>query len=573
MVSLDQLAAHHSSLSREIRKEVEDRLKNGEMRAVVTSTSLELGIDIGSIDVVVQIGSPKSVSRLLQRVGRSGHSLDRTSKGVLIAMERDDLVEDAVMAREALRGKLDRVHIPRNALDVLAQHIMGMAIERKWRVDEAYSLVKRSYCYRDLSFEDFKSVLEYLSGKYKRLESRKVYGKIWWDEKEGVFGRRGKLARAIYSENVGTIPDEVTIKVYTKEGKWVGSIEEEFLERLMPGDIFILGGRTYRFIKSKEMRAIVERVEGEKPTVPSWFSELLPLSFDTGEAIGDFRGEMFERIRREPDEEIIKWLIHEFQADLNAAKAILGYFKAMDGFLELLGVKERPSRTVILVERYRDPQGRLNIIFHGVFGRRVNDALSRAYAFVASRKLGRNIVVLVKDSAFGIVLPRGLDFDVNVLLSEVTSANLRGLLVEAIKHTEMAVRRFRHCATRALMILRSYKGRETSIARRQANAKILKRMSERIEGFPVLKETYREIIEDVMDVSNAELVLRELEAGRRKFAVMPEYDVPSPFSHELIVTGYEDVVLMADRRKLLEVLHESVLRRLREAGLIAEAAS
>src|SRR5579885_2427472 len=263
------------------------------MRVVVTSTSLELGIDIGSIDLVVQIGSPKSISRCLQRVGRSGHALNRTSKGLLMALERDDLIEDCVIANQALVGKLDRVYIPRNCLDVLSQHIVGMAVEKKWKVEEAFKVIKRSYCYSNLKLETFVSVLRYLSGMYGALESYRVYGKIWYDEKEQSFGRRGTLLRVIYSTNIGTIPDEVAVKVYDEKNRLVGMIEEEFLERLAKGDVFTLGGRVYRFKHARGFKAYVNSAEHERPTVPNWFSEMLPLSFDLGEAIGSFRSKIF----------------------------------------------------------------------------------------------------------------------------------------------------------------------------------------------------------------------------------------------------------------------------------------
>ncbi|RLE74912.1 MAG: ATP-dependent helicase, partial [Thermoprotei archaeon] len=238
-----------------------------------SSTSLELGIDIGYIDLVVQIGSPKSVTRCLQRIGRSGHRMHEVSKGRLICVDRDDIVECSVMVREAYRGHLDKIHIPKNALDVLAQHILGMAIEKKWTVDEAYSLVKRSYCYRDLTKKDFLNVLKYLSGNYSILEHYRVYGKIWFDPEDEVFGRRGKYARVIYALNIGTIPDEVSVKVFTTKGKYVGNIEEEFLERLVPGDRFILGGKVYEYIRSRAFKAYVKPAFDMKPTVPSWFSE------------------------------------------------------------------------------------------------------------------------------------------------------------------------------------------------------------------------------------------------------------------------------------------------------------
>jgi len=570
VASADELATHHGSLSRDVRKDVEDRLKVGGLRAVVTSTSLELGIDIGSIDVVVQIGSPKSVSRLLQRVGRSGHSLDRASRGIVIAMDRDDLVENAVIAGEALKGHLDRVHIPRRALDVLAQHLVGMSIERRWSVDDAYRVVRRSYPYRELAIEDLRDVLRYLGGGYEGLEVRRVYSKIWYDDEEGVFGRK-RAIRPIYYGNVGTIPDEAAIAVRTRDGKWVGSLEEEFAERLSPGDVFVLGGRTFRFLRLRGMVATVESAEGERPTVPSWFSELLPLSFDTAEAVGNFREEVFRRLGS--GEGLISWLSREYPVDRAAARAISSYFKAMDGFLRLMGVAERPTRRTFLVERYRSPEGKLYVIFHAVLGRRVNDALSRAYAYVASKKLGSSVPVLSRDSGFAIVLPRRGGDIVEDLLGAVDGRGLRETLVEAVKHTEMTAMRFRHCATRSLMILRSYRGRETSISRRQANSQVLRRLVERLGDFPILRETYREILEDVMDIENAESVLGDVESGARGFSMMPEYDVPSPFSHGLIVSGYEDVVLMEDRRKLLEALHDSVMRRLEEAGILRPGAA
>ncbi len=292
----DKIAVHHSSLSRGERLEVEEKLKKGELKIVVSSTSLELGIDIGYIDLVVQIGSPKSVNRALQRIGRAGHSLHEVSRGILIALDRDELVEDLMIAHNAKRRKLDRVKIPKNCLDVLAQHLLGMALEKVWEVEEAYKVVKRAYPYKDLSFEDFYSVLKYLAGEYLGLEEKRVYAKIWL--KDNKFGKRGKMTRAIYYMNVGTIPDEAKIDVYTLDGKWVGSVEEEFAERLVKGDIFVLAGKTYEFVKSKGNKIYVKPREGAKPTIPHWFSEMLPLSFDLAMDMQKFRREIREILER-----------------------------------------------------------------------------------------------------------------------------------------------------------------------------------------------------------------------------------------------------------------------------------
>lgn len=559
-----QVMAHHGSLSRLVRHEVEDRLKAGQLKAVVSSTSLELGIDIGYIDVVIQLGSPKSVTRCLQRIGRSGHRLHDTIRGRMVCVDRDDLVEVAVMVGEAYRNHLDKVHIPQNCLDVLAQHIVGMAIERKWKLDEAFRLVKRSYCYRNMSKDDFTKTLKYLSGNYSNLESHKVYGKIWFDENEGVFGRRGKFARVIYTLNVGTIPEEVNIKVYTTGGKYVGNIEEEFLERLVPGDRFVLGGKVYEFVSSEGNRALVKPAYDMKPTVPSWFSEMLPLSYDLAVKIGEFRDKMFNWLKEGvPKEKIIRYLIKNCHADEVAAEAIYEYFLEMVKFLRAVGVDEHPSHKVILVEKYIDEEGRLHHVFHALYGRRTNDALSHALAYLATVKAGINVGVAVHDNGFAIVYPPGVKPPVT--LSDVKSDELVDLLKKSIANTELLRRRFRHVATRALMILRNYKGHEISVERQQMNAQtLLKVVKELGDDFPVLKETYREILEDYMDVEHAREVLRHIESGKVRLVEMPELKVPSPFAYNIVLEGLSDVVLMEDKRLMMAKFHERLMQMLAE---------
>ncbi|MEM4606356.1 MAG: ATP-dependent helicase [Thermofilaceae archaeon] len=562
-----QIMAHHGSLSRNIRHEVEEKLKAGQLKAVVSSTSLELGIDIGYIDVVLQVGSPKSVTRCLQRIGRSGHRLHDTIRGRLICVDRDDLVEVAVMVREAYRNHLDRIRIPRNALDVLAQHLMGMAIERKWSIAEAYDLVKRSYCYRDLPFSDFLNVLRYLSGKFEALENHKVYGKIWLDEKEGVFGRRGKYARVIYTLNVGTIPDEVDVKVYTVTGKYVGNIEEEFLERLVPGDRFILGGRVYEFVESRGSKAVVKPAFDLKPTVPSWFSEMLPLSYDLALKIGEFRGKIFKWLEEgKPKEEIISYIIRSCHADRNAAEAIYEYFLEMYEFLKALGVSEYPSHKVILTERYVDDRGRTYHIFHTLFGRRTNDALSRALAYLAALKAGVNVGVAVHDNGFALIYPPGVEPPVT--LKNLSSDQLDALLKRALANTELLRRRFRHVASRALMVLRNYKGHEISVERQQLSAQtLLKVVMELGEEFPVLKETYREILEDYMDIEHAKEVLRNVESGKIKVVELPPLSVPSPFAYNIVLEGLSDVVLMEDKRAMMLKFREKLMKLVSAAAM------
>ena len=578
----EQIGAHHSSISREIRHEIEDRLKKGGLKVCVCSTSLELGIDIGHIDLVAQLGSPKSITRLIQRIGRGGHTLEKVSEGKVICMDRDDLVECAVMINQAYRYFLDKIQIPQNCLDVLAQHLMGMSLEKKWKVGEAFDLVRSSYCYRNLSLQTFLSVLEFLAGFYHSLEEKKVYGKVWYDSRDQMFGRRGKYARVIYSLNIGTIPDEVKIKVRTLQGRYVGSIEEEFLQRLMPGDIFVLGGKTYEFKKARQVTAFVQPVKEKRPTVPAWFSEMLPLSFELAQKIQEFRGEMFRLLQAKKRKEIIRWLLRNFHLDEWSASSIYDYFLWEYKFLKSLGAKRFPDDKTILVENYVDEKGNQNIVFHTLFGRRVNDALSRAFGYLATKKLKKSVGLTISDNGFVISVPseplgsgwldlrslrekirsrKAEELDPKELATSLKSFRLREILRKALRQTELVKRRFRHCATRALMILRNYKGYEIKVARQQLSSDRLLRVCEKFKGFPVVEETYREIMEDFMDIKHAEEVLEALEKGKLRYEFLPRSEVPSPFSHSLIVLGESDVVLMEDRKALLLRLHQKVLER------------
>ncbi len=556
ILDADEIEAHHSSLSRDIRLGVEEKLKRGELRVVVSSTSLELGIDIGWIDLVVLLSSPKSVSRLLQRVGRSGHHIRQVSKGRVIVVDRDDLVENAVLVKAALERKIDHIRIPRNPLDVLAQHIVGMALEKKWRVEEAYQLVKRSYTFHTLEWGDFINVIRYLSGRYRELfEDSKVYAKIWFDEGEGVFGRR-RGSRMIYYLNTGTIPDEAKIRVFTiDDRKYVGDLEEEFAQILAPGDIFVLGGRTYEYVRGDVNRIYVKRVEGIRPTVPSWFSEMLPLAFDSALEVARFRRIVSEMITEYPKIKVIEWLINEYLLEPHAAEAIYEYF--MEQLLFTNGII--PSDKILLVELWSEDHT-FNIIFHALYGRRANNALSRAYAYLLSHKTGSNIRITVSDNGFMLTLPyNNIDVDVVELVYSLNEDNIENILKKVLRYTELLKRRFRHCAERSFMILRRYKGVETSLYRRQVNAQTLLRIIEKVPDFPVLKETFREILEDYMNINAAKKILRWLHNGAIDVKVIGPNNVPSPFAHNLVAQGYSDVVLMEDRRRLLELLHKRVM--------------
>jgi len=553
----EPIKAHHSSLSKEVRLEVENELKSGRLKCVVSSTSLELGIDIGYIDLVILLGSPKSINRALQRIGRSGHRLHEVSVGRIVVVDQDDLVECTVLAKEARERKLDRVKLPKKCLDVLCQHVVGMAIEKVWSVDEALALIRNAYPYRDLTREEFISVLRYLSGNFSELEKKKVYAKIWFDEKEGVFGRRGKMIRPIYYLNTGTIPDEVAVKVITKEGKWVGKVEEEFAENLLPGDIFVLAGKTLRFLKAKGMSLVVEEVEGEKPTVPSWFSEQLPLSYDLAERIRKFRGWMEEILENMDREEVIKTLMRNFDIERNAANAIYRYFMEQKLFSEI------PTDRKLVVEKYEDERN--YYFFHTLIGRRANSAIARVFAYRVGLIKNCNVQMGINDNGFVLILPSNKKLNDAEIEGLFVIPEFEGHLRKALERTEILRRRFRHVAVRSLMILRNYMGREKSVWRQQFSAdSILSFLKRYYPDFPVLRETYREIMEDAMNIEDAIDFLSKV--GKEIELVIVRTPYPSPFAFNMYLLGEQDVVLMEDRRKILRELHEKVMSVIQNAG-------
>ncbi|MCK4718457.1 MAG: ATP-dependent helicase, partial [Thermoplasmata archaeon] len=545
---IERIAAHHGSLSKETRLEVEEELKLGLLRGVVSSTSLELGIDIGSIDLVCQIGSPKSIAKGLQRIGRAGHSVGAVPTGRFIVFESDDLVECAVLARKAKEGHIDRVSIPRNSLDILAQILVGMSLEHRWEVGEAYKMVRQAQPFHELTEQSFFSVLEYLGAR----DSDYVYSKLWYDKEEQEFGRK-KGARMIYYLNLGAIPDESNYVVYAKGGRRLGKLSEKFVERLTSGDIFVLGGQSYKYMRTRGMKVFVEDSPGRKPTVPSWSGEMLPRSYDLSTAIGGFRRLFGEKIARgEKDKELLAHLHKYYHADEGSANSILSYMREQQEFDPRLPTDKR-----LVIEGYVDMRGRHNLIFHACHGRRVNDALSRAYAMAISNRYNCNVSLSLTDDNFMLTLPRKIEAeDVTAL---VTSKNLEELLRSAVKGTEMFKQRFRHCSTRSFMVLRNYKGRGIGVGRQQSRSERIMKVLLEEEDHPVVWETYNEILNQAMDLGHAREVLEAMESGEREVVCLPYGEVPSPFAHNVVLAGISDIVLMEDRSTLLRELHRKVL--------------
>ncbi len=554
----ENIGAHHSSMSRNKRLEVEEQLKRGELKVGVTSTSLELGVDIGAVDLVIQLGSPKGVARGIQRIGRSGHQIGKKAKGKMIVTDRDEALECSVLTKCAKEDELDKIQIPTTCLDVLAQHIVGMACNHRWNIEHAYNTIRKSYCYQDLSEKDYWNVLKYLGGEYE-LEDQNVYRKIWIDREKQLFGRSGKMTRVIYMTNIGTIPDESGYDVVTRGNKnYVGTLDEEFLDRLTKGDIFTLGGSTYEFQYAKGMKVYVDSRPQKQPTVPSWYSERLPLSYDLGIRIGTFKEKIAKQLQMGVDEKsIIQWINQNYYLDENTAKSIYSYVEEQQNYLNQVSTHKD-----ITIERYIDEEGRQNFIFQTIFGRRTHDALARILAHLLQKRVSSNIGMVIDDNGFILITPRR-PIDMDKLMKELQHCNPEKELKEAIKKTELMKRRFRHVAGRSLMILRNYAGNSKTVGQQQMKGHFLISTIRKKHGedFPMIKETYREIMEDAMDIKHTREVINNLSEEEIRYEVV-DSEIPSPFSHNLLLQGSTDVIRMEDKKERLQKLHKQVLERI-----------
>jgi len=548
----DTIAAHHSSLSKAYRFDIEERLRDGKLKVVVCSTSLELGIDIGYIDLVIMLGSPKSSARALQRLGRAGHRLHETAKGRFIILDRDDLVECSVIGKEMVERKINKIYFPKNCLDVLSQQIFGMAIYKIWDVNEIFSLIKHSYCYSQLTRNDFFDVISYLAGDYA-LEKNNVYGKIWYDKEKNQIGKKGKMARVLYFTNIGTIPEEsfITVKL-SPSNDIVGAIDEGFLERMKKGDVFVLGGKKYIYLYTRGMNVYVRGTVDRPPTIPSWFSEMLPLSFDSALEINKFRTLINDKFRKKiSKEEIIEIIKECLYLETPSAESIYNYFKEQYNYLEI------PDSNVLLVERYNSQKHYL--IFHSMYGRRVNDALSRAVGFMLGRVGGRDIEIGINDNSFYIA---GEKMNIEKVMNFIKPENLEEILKEAIEKSDVLARRFRHCATRSLMILRNYKGVKRSVGKQQMKSHFLINAVKKISSeFPILREARREVLQDLMDIENCRKVISWIKEGRVKLKIR-DTNLPSPFALGIIMQGQSDMIRIEDKQAFLKRMHELHLKEI-----------
>ncbi len=563
--------AHHGSLAREERTVIEELLKRGELPCLVATSSLELGIDMGAVDLVLQVESPKSVSRGLQRIGRAGHGVGETSKGRIFPKFRADLLECAVVAKLMREGRIEPTVVPRNALDVLAQQIVAIAAsagdDDPVNVDDLFALVTRTHSYAELSRELLENVLDMLDGRYPSQEFGELRARIVWDRVAGTIRAR-KGAGRLAITNAGTIPDRGLYAVVLPDGRRVGELDEEMVYEARPGQTFLLGASSWRIEEIGRDRVIVSPAPGVPGAVPFWKGDGVGRPKELGERIGAFARTALEMAPGE--------LERDYDLDPLAARNLLDFLREQQDATRVI-----PSDRTIVVERFRDEIGDWRLCVLSPYGGRVHAAWALALSARLRDELGLESDAIWSDEGIIVHLPDadeppGADL---VLLDPDT---IEDQVVAELGGSALFGARFRENAGRALLIPRAYPGRRTPLWQQRLKAQSLLEVAKRYADFPIILETYRECLRDVLDVPGLQDLLTQLH--RRELSLV-EVETPtaSPFANSLLfdyVATYmyegdtpnaerRAAALSLDRDLLRELLGQDELRDLIDADALA----
>jgi ATP-dependent helicase Lhr and Lhr-like helicase len=546
--------AHHGSLSREERLLVEDQLKAGALPCLVATSSLELGIDMGAIDLVLQVESPKSVTAGLQRIGRSGHNVGDVSKGRIFPKFRADLLECTVVAQRMREGKIERTVVPHNALDVLAQQIVATAAaagDDGLAVDDLHALVTRTYSYAELSREQLENVLDMLDGRYPSEEFGELRARIVWDRVAGsIRARRG--ARALAITNAGTIPDRGLFSVNLPDGRRVGELDEEMVYEARPGQAFLLGASTWRIEDITRDRVIVTPAPGVPAAVPFWKGDGLGRPRELGEAIGAFA-------RWAVDQEPAT-LHRDYDLDEQAAGNLVDFLREQQAATRVV-----PSDRTIVIERFRDEIGDWRLCVLSPFGGRVHAAWGLALSARIREQHGLESDAIWSDDGIIVHLPDA-DEAPGADMVLIDPDELEDLVVGELGGSALFGARFRENAGRALLIPRAYPGKRTPLWQQRLKSQSLLEVAKRYAQFPIVLETYRECLRDVLDVPGLQELLRQLHS-REKSVVEVETPTASPYASSLLFDYvatymYEGDTPNAERRAAALALDRELLREL-----------
>ena len=566
----DLVAAHHGSLSRKIRLSAEERLKKGQTRVVIATASLELGIDVGFVDLVCQVGSPRAIATCLQRTGRAGHWVGAIPKGRLLCTTRDELVECAALIRAIHRGNLDQILIPQRPKDILAQQIIAEVAAQEWPVDSLYQRYTQAYPYRHLTKTAFDEIVSLLTRGWNPNRGKQQAFLFHDRAQDRLRARRGARLAAITSG--GAIPDTATYAVIAEpQGNTVGSVDEDFAVESLAGDIILLGNTSWRIrgVETGVMR--VEDAHGAPPTIPFWRGEAPSRTFELSQEVAELRQAVVDRImtrpttapapsKHDPQHNVLRWLESECGADQRAAEQILAYHQS--GLLMLGGV---PTQQTVIAERFFDEAGGMQLVIHSPFGGRINRAWGLALRKRFCVSFDFELQAAATDEGLVLSLGERHSFPLETVWSLLRSSTVREVLTQAVLQSPMFMARWRWNVSRALAVLRFRNGRRVPIHLQRMRAEDLltavfpmatacqdNRPAGNIEvpSHPLVEETLRDCLEDAMDIEGLTTVLQRIEQGDVQ-CLSVESPTPSPFSHEILNAnpyGFLDDAPLEERR-------------------------
>ncbi len=552
----DLVRAHHGSISREQRLSIEEALKAGQLRGLVATSSLELGIDMGAVDLVVQVESPTSVASGLQRIGRAGHSVDAVSAGKIFPKFRGDLLEAAVIVERMRAGAIESTRVPRNPLDVLAQQLVATCALDSWKVDDLYGLVRRAYNFASLPRSLFEGVLDMLAGRYPSDEFAELKPRLVWDRAEDTVTARND-ARVVAITSGGTIPDRGLYGAFLGEdGPRVGELDEEFVYESRPGETFTLGASTWRIESITPQKIVVSPAPGEPGKMPFWHGDAVGRPIELGRALGAFS----RRIAGMAQEQALEVLEREHALDELAARNLLAYLAEQRAATHAV-----PSDHTIVVERFRDELGDWRVCVLTPFGGRVHAPWALAIEARIRAQIEGDVYVIWSDDGIAIRLPEGLE----TLADEVLfpdADEVEDIVVGQLGGSALFASRFRENAARALLLPRRRRGTRTPLWQMRQRAANLLAVASRYGSFPILLETYRECLQDVFDVQALQEILRGV--SQRSIRVTSvETPSASPFARSLVFDFiaefmYEGDAPLAERRAQALALDRERLREL-----------
>ena len=553
------VTAHHGSLAKEQRLAAEQRLKRGELKALVATASLELGIDIGDVDLVCQIGSPRSIASFLQRVGRSGHTIGGMPRGRLFPLSRDDLVECAALIDSVRRGELDRLNIPHQPLDVLAQQIVAEVATQDWPEEALYDLLRRAWPYRALSRDTFAAVVHMLAEGFTTSRGRRGT-LIHHDAINRVLrGRRGARLTALTSG--GTIPDTADYQVLLEpENQTIGSVNEDFAVESLAGDVFQLGNTSYRIMRVERGVVRVEDAHGQPPTIPFWLGEAPGRSDELSTSVSRLRAGVASRLRRDASgSSAQRWLTHEIGIDDAAAEQLLEYLKASFVALECL-----PTQDTVVMERFFDEAGGMQLVIHSPFGSRINRAWGLALRKRFCRRFNFELQAAATEDNIVLSLTTTHSFELAEVAHYLQSGSVRSLLIQALLDAPMFATRWRWVAGVALALPRFRGGRKVppQLARMEAEDLVASVFPDQmacaenlvgdreIPDHPLTNQTIADCLHEAMDIAGLERLLARIESGDVR-VIARDLTQPSPLALEVLSArpyAYLDDAPLEERR-------------------------